>query len=123
MYVVIYSAGGGVSLAGDFRANFDVLSNTPPKAILQDTTVQLAGYPITLHASEYNETEKRFVLPFTLDAGTLDGTNLSPSMLILLGLTSDQVSLASIERDFPLPLETPLLILLCLILLYTFIKR
>jgi hypothetical protein len=114
MYLTIYTP-GGESLSGDFRAQFDILSNAVPPAITSDTNVHIGGNPIVLHPSTYDAETKRYILPFTLQNSSLDSTALAFGLYLLLGITTESVKIVSIDYAVAVPDWVWLVLLLILL--------
>lgn len=121
MYITVYQPGTD-SLAGDFRATFQVQAGGTPPVITGDMSATIAGESVTLHPSTYDAATGLFVLPFSLLSGALDGTETSIGLLTLMGVTSQQMKLLSVEIDFPIP-DILWIGLVLLVIIYLLLKR
>jgi len=99
MYVTVYSP-GGISIAGDFRATFQNVGSADPLVISEDTPVTIADSSLVLHQSSYDPVEKIYTVPFTISAGALDGNHISIGLYLLLGATTENLKLLSVEKKF-----------------------
>lgn len=102
MRIVVYSP-GGVSIGGDYWATFQNIAPDDPAPITDDLPVSIADSSLVLHASSYDPASKLYTIPFTIKAGSLDGSHLTIGLYLLLGTSTDHLKLLTIERDVPIP--------------------
>ena len=102
MYLTVYSPGTAIT-TGDYRASFKVNSDTPPPAITADLNITIAGKTLSLHKSEYDSVSKNYDLYFSLAENPLDVQALVIGLLMVLGVTTDNVSVSSIAKSIEIP--------------------
>ena len=102
MYLTVYSPGTAIT-TGDYRASFKVNSDSPPPAFTADVSFTIAGKTLTFHKSEYDSVSKEYNLYFTLAENPLDPQALVIGLLMILGVTTDNVQVVSIDKSIEIP--------------------
>jgi hypothetical protein len=117
MYLTVYSPGTAIT-TGDYRASFKVNSDSPPPAFTADVSFTIAGKTLTFHKSEYDSVSKSYDLYFSLAENPLEVQALVIGLMMLLGVTTDNVSITSIAKSIEIPAFLWVLVAIGLYFLY-----